>query len=162
MKRERYERTDVGDFKQVTNKDFIDAVVKSPSGAYPALCVKEGNPEIGGWSAINYDESSLIQSSTNNYLSCSSFALAENGDFNVKKENFAAYHFIILDDVGTKIPLEKLPDIEPTWIIETSPGNYQVGFVLVEPITDISEAERLIKSVIDAGLSDRGPNQSCD
>ncbi|RKX24364.1 MAG: hypothetical protein DRP47_11500 [Candidatus Zixiibacteriota bacterium] len=156
MKRERYERTDVGDFKQVTNKDFIDAVVKSPSGAYPALCVKEGNPEIGGWSAINYDESSLIKSSTNNYLSCASFSLAENGDFNVKKENFAAYHFIILDDVGTKIPLEKLPDIEPTWIIETSPGNYQVGFVLAEPITDISEAERLIKAVIDAGLSDKG------
>ena len=31
----------------------------------------------------------------------------------------------MLDDIGTK---SKVPPIEPTWIIETSPDNYQWGY----------------------------------
>jgi len=33
--------------------------------------------------------------------------------------------FMVLDDIGTK---SKIPPLEPTWKIETSPGNYQWGY----------------------------------
>jgi hypothetical protein len=36
---------------------------------------------------------------------------------------------MVLDDIGTK---SKVPPLAPTWIMETSPGNYQWGYVLSE------------------------------
>ena len=62
----------------------------------------------------------------------------------------------MLDDVGTKVPDERLGDIEPTWRIETSPGNYQVGIALTEPLTDAAKATELQQAIIEAGLCDPG------
>ena len=73
-----------------------------------------------------------------------------------RKENFAAYHAVMLDDVGTKVPGERLDDIEPTWRIETSPGNYQVGIALTEPLSDAAKATELQQAIIEAGLCDPG------
>ncbi len=73
-----------------------------------------------------------------------------------KKEQFAALHFIVLDDVGTKVDLERLSDFTPSWKIETSRGNYQVGIRLTTPITDAREAQALVEAIASAGLCDRG------
>jgi hypothetical protein len=69
---------------------------------------------------------------------------------------FRALHVIVLDDVGTKIPLEKLDGIEPTYIIESSQGNYQYGFVLAEPIEDFDKATAFIKAIYSSGYTDAG------
>jgi len=34
------------------------------------------------------------------------------------------------------VPMERLDGVELTWLIETSPGNYQGGLAISEPITD--------------------------
>ena len=142
---------------QMANEDFIEVVMQVQDGAHPAICSKKGDPTKGGWIAKNYDEElEYIPDDENNYLACSSFYSATTDNFNVKKVNFAAYHFILLDDVGTKIPFESLPDIDPSWVIETSPGNHQVGYVLKDPISDVKLADRLIKAILDAGFSDKG------
>ena len=59
---------------------------------------------------------------------------------------------MVLDDVGTK---SKVPPLAPTWIMETSPGNYQYGYVFSEqPSTgDFAAA---IKAIADAGYTDGG------
>jgi putative DNA primase/helicase len=68
--------------------------------------------------------------------------------------NTARTMVIVLDDIGTKIALEKFKGrLEPHYIIETSPGNFQYGF-LVD--LDPKEAQVLIEAFIEAGFSDPG------
>ena len=73
-----------------------------------------------------------------------------------RKNLFGKLYVVVLDDVGTKVPLEKLEGIEPSYIIESSEGNYQYGYVLEKPIDDLTAAEFLIQTIYDAGFSDGG------
>ena len=74
-----------------------------------------------------------------------------------RKALFKALHVVVLDDIGTKVPVDKLPEgFEPTYIIESSKGNYQYGYVLDAPVTDLEAATMLVQLVYDAGLSDGG------
>ncbi len=59
---------------------------------------------------------------------------------------------MVLDDVGTKA---KTPDLQPTWIIETSEGSFQWGYVFSEqpPKAEFTAA---IKAIADAGYTDPG------
>jgi hypothetical protein len=62
--------------------------------------------------------------------------------------------FLILDDVGTK---SKTPDLKPTWIMETSPKNYQYGYTFAlddQPTKGVYSAA--IKAIADAGFTDGG------
>jgi hypothetical protein len=93
---------------------------------------------------------------TNNYLGCSSFYPGGDGSFKARKAQFAACHFLMLDDLGTKVPLDRLDGSKLSWLIETSPGNHQGGIILAEPLTDGAEAVRLLNAVIEAGLCDAG------
>jgi len=65
---------------------------------------------------------------------------------------------IVLDDIGTKVRVSDLPEAlrEPTYIIETSPGNFQYGYVLTVPIDDIELANTLVRLLYEAGISDGG------
>jgi hypothetical protein len=143
---------------QISNSDFIAAVISNlPEGAYAAVCTKPGDPSEGGWAAVRADlVSSNLTADDNNYLGCSSFYLGEDGSLKARKSQFAACHFLMLDDLGTKVPLERLQNLELSWLIETSPGNYQGGIILTEPVTDGAVATRLLNTIIDAGLCDEG------
>lgn len=142
----------------VTNADFLAAIFsKLPDGASAAVCSKTGDPTVGGWPAKRADSAvNTLQASSNNYFNYSSFKIGSDGEFNVRVENFAAYHCVVFDDVGTKIPLVTLDGITPSWKLETSPGNYQVGFILDEPITDIADVTQLQKAITAKDLSDPG------
>ena len=59
---------------------------------------------------------------------------------------------MVLDDVGTKA---KLPPIEPTWKMETSPGSFQWGYVFSEQPTK-GEYAAAIKAIAEAGYTDPG------
>jgi len=59
---------------------------------------------------------------------------------------------MMLDDVGTK---SKTPDLPPTWIMETSPGNYQWGYAFSEQPTKL-EFAGAIKAIALAGYTDPG------
>jgi hypothetical protein len=72
-----------------------------------------------------------------------------------RKECFACLPCVMLDDIGTKAD-EELP-VPPTWMIETSPGNYQAGYLFTAPIEGISDADAYIKALTAAGrLTDAG------
>ena len=148
----------IEDVADISNADFIKRVfTQLPENAYPAICTKKDDPTVGGWSAKRADSVvDYLSSDTNNYVGCSSFHIDADGSFNVRKENFAAIHFLMLDDLGTKYPLELLGDFETSWLIETSPGNYQVGIIFSEPLVDGQEATQLLDAIIKAGLSDPG------
>ena len=79
------------------------------------------------------------------------------GELRNRKALFKRLHVIVLDDIGTKIPVDKIPkELIPTYIIETSKGNFQYGLVLETPIDDPAQADLLIQIVYDAGISDGG------
>jgi hypothetical protein len=63
----------------------------------------------------------------------------------------------MLDDVGSKVSMERLT-LQPSWLIETSPGNCQAGYLLHEPLTDGLAADRLMNAIVAAGLCDPGAN----
>ena len=143
---------------QTSNADFVAAVFpKLPEGAFVAVCSKSGDPSRGGWSASRGDQVvANLFAEHNNYIACSSFYRGNDGSFKARKTQFAACHFLMLDDLGTKVPLERLTGFELSWLIETSPGNHQGGILLAEPVTDGSVAVRLLNAVIASGLCDAG------
>jgi hypothetical protein len=151
-------KLDETDIPDVSNVEFVRAVFGDlPDGDHAAVCAKGGDPQAGGWPARRADKFvRQLSDQTNNYVSCSTFHIAPDGTLTAKKERIAAYRFISLDDLGGKIPLKRLKDFRVSWRVETSPGNYQAGIILREPITDIAAAEALQNAIMKAGLCDPG------
>jgi len=88
----------------------------------------------------------------NNYVCVSSFHPTLSGEFYRRKILFAALHAVMIDDLGTKLPMSDLR-LEPSALIETSPGNFQAWLFLVEPITSLPMAETLIDQMIRRGIT---------
>ena len=143
---------------QITNADFIAAVFPClHEGAFVAVASKVGDPSIGGWPARRFDPTTCVGSAeNNNYVGCSTFYPGADGSFRARKVQFSSCHFLMLDDLGTKVPRERLDGFKLSWLIETSPGNYQGGIILADPLMDGAVAIRLLNAVIDAGLCDVG------
>lgn len=72
-----------------------------------------------------------------------------------RQANAVAVLAVVLDDVGTKVPRDKIL-LAPTWELETSPGNFQLGFLLKEASPDIHAADELYAGLVAAGLQDPG------
>jgi len=85
-----------------------------------------------------------------NYTCVSSFGRDEDGVYRRQMEYFKALHFVVLDDIGTKVTVDprSLGFGEPTYINETSPGNCQWFYRLSEPVTDLSVASFLMKTIL--------------
>lgn len=146
-----------GEF-QITNAEFVAAVItRVPDGAFAVISSKPGDPNKGGWIACRADDAmGSLDASTNNFVGCSSFYPGGDGSFQARKDHFAACHFLLLDDLGKNVPLDRLGDFELSWLIETSPGVYQGGIILAEPLTDEAVAVRLLNGVIKSGLCNEG------
>jgi len=143
---------------QIKNAEFVSEVFRQiPDSAFAAACTKNGDPSIGGWVAARADQVvSNHVATNNNYINCASFYPRADGSFRATKAQFAACHFLMLDDLGTKVPMERLAGFDLSWLIETSPNNYQGGIILTEPLTDGAMAVRLLNAVIESGLCDAG------
>ncbi|KAB7738416.1 hypothetical protein F2P47_17295 [Parvibaculum sedimenti] len=147
----------------VSNKEFMQAIFhKQPDGASPAVVSFAGHPghvsasEWGGkpWRR-EADELEHLSAAANNYFSLSTHRPEPDGKIRRRKSCFSALHAVMLDDVGTKVPFERL-NVPPSWLIQTSPGNYQAGYILRDPIDDTSKADQLMKAIISKGLCDPG------
>lgn len=141
-----------------SNAAFLTFVMRDVAeGADAAVCSKAGDPTSGGWGAEKaVDVDRQCPPDRNNYLNCASFAPGDDGAVQARKEAFSGFHFLLLDDVGTKVDRKMLASVTPTWEIETSPGNSQLGFRLEPPIRDLAVVKRLQDAVMAAGLCDKG------
>lgn len=59
---------------------------------------------------------------------------------------------MMLDDIGTK---SKTPPLDPTWIMETSPGSFQWGYAFSDQPTK-AEFGAAIRAIANAGYTDPG------
>lgn len=96
-----------------------------------------------------------LSAEANNYFSLAVFRPDEAGQYRRRKARFQALYSVMLDDVGSKVAMERLT-LPPSWLLETSPGNYQAGYLLREPLCDGLVADRLMNAIVEAGLCDPG------
>jgi hypothetical protein len=140
----------------VTNDDFLRAIFGSDfSNAYPLVCKISGDPLNNGWFPRRWP-CATNDSSSNWYFLPGLYKADDNGTFRAKKEFAVSVHAVMLDDIGTKVPFETVAGFQPSWAIETSPGNFQYGYIFSELITDLTIADQLKEQLIAAGLCDRG------
>jgi hypothetical protein len=143
-------------FSLVTNDDFLTAIFgQTFSTEHPLVCHKAGDPDLYGWKAVGWP-CNTNQPNWNWYFLPSLYRLDETGRYRAKKELATSVYVVMVDDVGTKVPFEKFEDCPPSWVIETSPGNHQFGFIFAEPISDLDLVDKLKEDLIEAGLCDAG------
>lgn len=159
------DKSDKTDFSTISNADFIAGIFGEIVGAErPVVVSFAGNPAKVGknaWVGMPWiaGKTPLIDAQ-NHYISFASFRQDESGKFRRQKKQFAALYAVMLDDIGGKVPLDRI-SLQPSWMIETSLDNFQLGFILAEPITHAEEADQLLTAIIDAGLTDPGANGPC-
>ncbi len=125
----------------------------------PVVTSFKGNPATvspAAWKSRRWrDGDSGLATEANNYFSLATFRPDEAGEYRRRKAQFVALHVVMLDDIGGKVPMERLT-LPPTWLLATSPGNHQAGYLLTVPLTDGLLADRLMNAIVAAGLCDPG------
>lgn len=148
-----------GETGKVTNCEFMDVLFGNKySDIRPFIVSFVGNPhEVSptAWSGTAWNRDSILSPEANNFFSLSSFRPNDAGQYRRQKNQFSALHVIVLDDIGTKVEAERVK-LPATWMLETSEGNFQYGYILSNPLQDTAAADKLVNAVIDAGLSDPG------
>jgi hypothetical protein len=88
------------------------------------------------------------------YINTASFIIDrfEDGRVSASAANCEFVLFMMLDDIGTK---SKTPPLAPTWILETSPDNFQYGYAFSEQPTK-GEFTAAVKAIAAAGYTDAG------
>ncbi|MBW1672078.1 MAG: hypothetical protein JRJ45_00280 [Deltaproteobacteria bacterium] len=99
----------------------------------------------------------LENPSLNNYFTVSLFKPDENNKSRRRKADFWAQYCIVIDDVGTGVGAKISPEMMvgkplPSWSLETSPDNYQLGYKLDIPCSDADLLVRLTNALIEQGL----------
>lgn len=141
----------------LSNADFAAALYRdiAPSD-HGTLHSVAGDPkDAKGWPAQPWAPGKRLPTLNpfaNNYVCVSSFHPTLSGEFYRRKILFSALHCVMIDDLGTKLPKSDLR-LEPSALIETSPGNFQAWLFLVEPITSLPMAETLIDQLIRRGIT---------
>lgn len=151
------DKTDVTD--EVSNIGFLTSIFGTASVEKAPLVVSfAGHPATvrpSSWHALPVQPDQQLCAGNNNYFGLAMFHKDEGGKFNRQKKNFASLHAVMLDDVGGKIDPVRVT-LPASWKLETSPGNFQVGYILAEPLTEGNMADALMNAVIATGLCDPG------
>lgn len=148
--------TDETDFTAITNDAFLAAIFGTTFDVErPLVCSIAGDPENKGWSpqAWPCDTSNAM---LNWYVAPAMFVPNEQGRYRAQKRLGRGVYAVMLDDIGTKVPAARLAACPPSWLIETSPGNFQAGYIFAMPVSDHKQAEALKDALIEAGLCDNG------
>ena len=162
--RKQTDKPDYPDYSAITNDDFIAGIFGELTLVRPITVSFKGNPGTvnkSSWSGKPYiGFKTSLPSEANNYLSFATYTANDEGQYRRTKDQFAALHAIMLDDIGVKVPVDKIM-LPPSWIIETSADNFQYGYILAAPIQNAGEATSLLDSIIEAGLCDPGASGAC-
>lgn len=94
---------------------------------------------------------------TNQYFTISIFSPDEVGIARRRKALFLRTRVIVLDDVKEKLAMSEVSKLpEPSWILESSQGSEQWGYILDEPCHDRARVENLLDGLVANGLAPQG------
>lgn len=80
----------------------------------------------------------------------------ETGRAHRRGSLFRACHAVVLDDVGTRASPQDVRLPLPSWKLETSPGNFQWGYILDPTERDAHRVEAMLKNLKARGWTDPG------
>lgn len=137
-----------GDRDRLSNERFLELVF-GDQWQRALITGFEGDPQVGSdanWSAFpaRMLPAADRQAQLNMYF-CPSLARGTRRALG----DFISFHVVVVDDYGTKIPRGAPEDVfgtSPDYVLETSPGNCQAGW-LVEPITDLAVTRGLLRQL---------------
>lgn len=96
----------------------------------------------------------------NAYVTVGSFGVAADSGFRRRRDTFKSGLALMVDDVGTKVDPDKLNGVKPTFIIETSPANFQWWLLLKKPERDADKFDAFIRAFIEGRLLGADPGMS--
>ncbi|QGT52237.1 coil containing protein [Vibrio phage MZH0603] len=149
-------------YVQVSNKEFIEAIFGEDSYwcHVTDFTYDPGNipkdRHLIAWKGDYYCRYQFEQNS-NQYFTISTFYCDDEQQARRRKALFKQTPCIVLDDVKEKLSMDevnKLP--QPAWILETSTGSEQWGYILDTPCTDRSMVENLLDGLVANGLAPDG------
>jgi len=143
-----------------SNGEFLSAIFQGlAEPSRPFVLGFAGKPKdrkAWGGEAWRADKSNTDNPAFNWYFSLATYQPADDGYHRREKDCAAAYG-VMLDDLGTKaLPLARLDACPPSYVIETSDGNFQAGYLFTEPVADFDSIKDLNQSMVEAGLCDPG------
>lgn len=107
------------------------------------------------WRGNYYSRTSLAPG--NQYYTISVFSPDETGKARRRKPLFLATYVVVADDVKEKLPIDQVQRLPPpSYILETSPGSEQWGWVLTHPETNRHRVENLLDGLVRQGLAPDG------
>ena len=96
-------------------------------------------------------------SGTNQYFTISNFYCDDEQQARRRKALFRHTPVIVLDDVKEKLSMSEVSKLpSPAWILETSAGSEQWGYILNTPCTDRGRVENLLDGLVANGLAPDG------
>jgi hypothetical protein len=146
----------------ITNENFLRAGFGAEFARAHVTSFREDPTALEGlglkgyWGGRSYGTGTGIDPEANNYFTISLFKPDPvDGRARRRKALFEACHVIVVDDVGTKVrDTSKLP--APSWVLETSQGNQQWGYILATPETDAGRVNALLDGMVAQGLAADG------
>ena len=152
-------KTDLTDLVS-SNADVLAAVFPDTEDAQrPFALGFSGNPQerkAWGGDAYRSGKTNTANEALNWYFTLAVYQPNQEG-YRRQEKDCTAVFGVMLDDLGTKaLPLERLDACPPSFVIETSPGNYQATYLFDQPETDLSRVKALNQSLVEAGLCDPG------
>jgi hypothetical protein len=146
----------------VTNTEFLEALCADlPDSAAAMHCSVLGDPYAAprpAWFARpwTFGDALRARPTYNNYVSVGAvYADPVLKEYRRRKANFARLLAVMVDDLGTKLPMFHAERLRPSALIETSPENFQ-AFYFLKPCAITDSAERsthLIDAMIKQGLA---------
>ena len=143
-----------------TNSQFLNIIFAGLAERHrPFVLGFAGKPkDCKAWGGVAWCTDKCVTESPafNWYFSLATYAPADDG-YHRREKDCATVYGLMLDDLGTKaLPLDRLDACPPSYVIETSEGNFQAGYLFKEPEIDFDSIKALNQSMVEAGLCDPG------
>ena len=121
-----------------TNGEFLGAIFKGLADPLRPFVLGFGSKpkdcKAWGGEAWRADKSHTDNAAFNWYFSLAAYQPDDDG-YHRREKDCAAVYGVMLDDLGTKaLPLDRLDACPPSYVIETSEGNFQAGYLFTEPV----------------------------
>ncbi len=135
------------ELQKVTNQEFLDAIFGhlKPNERIWITAFEDKPSEGSAWAGWPIEGTNAVKNYINhNPYFCVSTIREIDGKSRRIKHHFGRMVCVVLDDAEV--------DSGASWVLQTSEGNHQVGYVLQQDLTDLGVAERLQKALSEQGL----------